>query len=83
MSPLMQLRYCIVKFLGDLGGSINKELVKGGRTPDLSNAVTWDTAKHLSFALPFCDMKPTIYLGKWVAANSSLLCSFSVLIVSL
>lgn len=30
---------------------------------DLSRAVAWDTQKRLSFAVPFQDMKPTIYLG--------------------
>ena len=62
-SPLMQLRHRIVKFLGDLGGNINTAVVKGGKIPDISNAVGWSTAQHLSFALPFCDMKPTVYLG--------------------
>ena len=32
--------------------------------PDPSNAVTWDTNNHLTFAVPFQDMKPNIYLGK-------------------
>ena len=54
----------MVNLLGDLGGSLNIGLVKGGRIPDLSHAVTWGTAKQLSFALPFNDMKPTVYLGR-------------------
>ena len=60
----MQLRYRIVNFLGNLGGSINIGLVKGGRVPDVSHAVAWSTSQHLSLALPFSDMKPTVYLGK-------------------
>ena len=32
--------------------------------PDPSKAVTWDTNNHLTFAVPFQDMKPNIYLGK-------------------
>ena len=31
---------------------------------DPSKAVTWNTIKHLTFAVPFQDMKPNIYLGK-------------------
>lgn len=30
--------------------------------PDPSKAVTWDTNNHLTFAVPFQDMKPNIYL---------------------
>ena len=31
---------------------------------DPSKAVTWDTNNQLTFAVPFQDMKPNIYLGK-------------------
>eukprot|EP00794_Sanderia_malayensis_P010266 gene10266-11321_t len=65
-SPLAQLRMRIVMFLGRLGGSLNMATVKERRVPDLRRAVAWDDCHHLSFALPFRDMKPTIYLGRSV-----------------
>lgn len=38
-------------------------ILLGSGEIDLSRAVAWDAQKHLSFAVPFQDMKPTIYLG--------------------
>ena len=61
----MKLRMRIVYLLGQLGGEINVHLVKAGHVPDLSKAMAWDTDKHLSLALPFQDMKPTVTLGKY------------------
>lgn len=49
---------------------MNIGIIKDGRVPDISRAVAWDSAKHLSFALPFGDMKPTVYLGKLDFKNS-------------
>ena len=43
---------------------MNVGIVKEGRVPDLSRAVTWDTQNRLPFAMPFWDMKPTIHLGE-------------------
>ena len=35
---------------------------------DPSKAVAWDTNNHLTFAVPFQDMKPDIYLGRITTA---------------
>lgn len=54
----------MLHLLGSLGGSVNMFLLGPDNAVDPSCAVAWDTANHLSFAVPFQDMKPTIYLGK-------------------
>lgn len=59
----MKLRLRIVNFLGTLGGSGNVAILQNNKPVDLSKAIAWDSEEHLSFALPFQDMKPTIFLG--------------------
>jgi len=54
----------MLHLLGSLGGSINMFLLGSDNVVDPSCAVAWDTTNHLSFPVPFQDMKPTIYLGK-------------------
>lgn len=61
MTSLVKIRHQILRLLGTLGGQTNM-LVLGNTDP--SKAVTWDTNNHLTFAVPFQDMKPNIYLGK-------------------
>lgn len=61
MTSLVKIRHQILRLLGSLGGQTNM-LVLGNTDP--SKAVTWDTNNHLTFAVPFQDMKPNIYLGK-------------------
>lgn len=39
--------------------------------------VSWDTEKHLSFALPFVDMKPVIYLDVFLPRVTELALSAS------
>ena len=65
-SPLNKVRRRILILLGSLGGKCNLGLL-GGREGGLmgSNGIAWDTRQHLSFALPFQDMKPNIYLGRY------------------
>ena len=64
-SPLNNVRRRILILLGSLGGRCNLGLL-GGTEGSLvaSNGIAWDTRQHLSFAVPFQDMKPNIYLGK-------------------
>ena len=31
-----------------------------------AKAVVWDSQKHLPLALPFLDLKPTVYLGTYM-----------------
>ena len=61
IAPLVKIRHQILRLLGTLGGQTNMLLLGN---PDPSKAVTWDTNNHLTFAVPFQDMKPNIYLGK-------------------
>ena len=63
-SPLNKVRRRIVHFLGALGGQINTSLVESeSAAAYAAKAVAWDSKNRLEFALPFQDMKPTLYLG--------------------
>ena len=63
-SPLGKLLQRIVHFLGTLGGQSNTCLVTSeSAAAYAARAVAWDSKKRLEFALPFQDMKPSIYLG--------------------
>lgn len=68
ITPLVKIRHQILRLLGTLGGQTNMLLL--GNT-DPSKAVTWDTNNHLTFAVPFQDMKPNIYLGKFCYNTST------------
>ena len=62
-TPVAKVRHRILRMFGALGGETNILLLDDmERNP--SNAVVWDTENHLTFAVPFQDMKPSIYLGK-------------------
>ena len=64
-SPLNKVRQRIVHFLGALGGQINTGLVESeSAAAYAAKAVAWDSRNRLEFALPFQDMKPTLYLGE-------------------
>ena len=64
-SPLNKVRQRIVHFLGALGGQINTTLVESeSAAAYAAKAVAWDSKNRLEFALPFQDMKPTLYLGE-------------------
>ena len=59
----MTLKLRIISFLGKLGGAMNVGMLENCAFTNLSKALAWDNKEYLSFALPFQDMKPTIYLG--------------------
>ena len=62
-TPVAKVRHRILRMFGALGGETNILLLDDmERNP--SNAVVWDTENHLTFAVPFQDMKPSINLGK-------------------
>ena len=64
-SPLNKVRQRIVHFLGALGGQINTSLVESeSAAAYAAKAVAWDSKNRLEFALPFQDMKLTLYLGE-------------------
>ena len=63
-SPQNKVRTRIVCFLGSLGGQVNSSLVEtDSAAAYASKAVSWDSKKRLEFALPFQDMKPSLFLG--------------------
>ncbi|XP_036359180.1 DNA-dependent protein kinase catalytic subunit isoform X2 [Octopus sinensis] len=65
-SELSKIKYRIAKYLGNIGGNFNKDLLANSDQDVLKHAVAWDTKKHLKFDLPFADMKPTIYLDPFL-----------------
>uniref|UniRef100_A0A3Q3H3L0 DNA-dependent protein kinase catalytic subunit n=1 Tax=Labrus bergylta TaxID=56723 RepID=A0A3Q3H3L0_9LABR len=64
----------VVKLLGHLGGKLNRNLVTGEM---MKKFVAWDSEKRLSFAVPFADMKPVIYLDPFLPRISELALSTS------
>ncbi|XP_028413162.1 DNA-dependent protein kinase catalytic subunit-like [Dendronephthya gigantea] len=65
-SPLNKVRHRILILLGTLGGKCNLGLLEGGEGSVASSGIAWDTKQHLSFAVPFQDMKPTIFLDPFL-----------------
>ncbi|XP_031440254.1 DNA-dependent protein kinase catalytic subunit [Clupea harengus] len=62
-SPIAVVRRRVVRLLGHLGGQLNRSLVTAISTEDMMKKfVAWDSERRLSFAVPFSDMKPVIYL---------------------
>lgn len=63
-TPLDRLRRRIVYFLGSLGGAVNSCMIEtGSAAMRAAKVVAWDRKSKLEFALPFQDMKPSIFLG--------------------
>ncbi|TWW70550.1 DNA-dependent protein kinase catalytic subunit [Takifugu flavidus] len=67
-APFVMVRMRVVKLLGRLGGKINRNLVTGRETQQemMKKFVAWDSERRLSFAVPFADMKPLIYLDPFL-----------------
>ncbi|CAB4005561.1 DNA-dependent kinase catalytic subunit-like [Paramuricea clavata] len=66
-SPLNKVRRRILILLGSLGGRCNLGLLGVGEGSLAgSNVIAWDTKQHLSFAVPFQDMKPNIFLDPFL-----------------
>ncbi|XP_059183485.1 DNA-dependent protein kinase catalytic subunit [Centropristis striata] len=77
-SPLVSVRLRVVKLLGHLGGKLNRNLVTVASSEDwMRSCVSWDSEKRLSFAVPFADMKPVIYLDPFLPHISQLALSTS------
>lgn len=65
-SPQNKVRRSIVHFLGCLGGQINASLVESeSAAAYAAKAVAWDSVNRLEFAVPFQDMKPSLFLGTY------------------
>ncbi|XP_056289749.1 DNA-dependent protein kinase catalytic subunit-like [Pseudoliparis swirei] len=77
-APLVAVRLRVVKLLGHLGGQLNRNLVTGVSSEEtMKRFVAWDSEKRLSFAVPFADMKPVIYLDPFLPHISELALSTS------
>uniref|UniRef100_G3QTD2 DNA-dependent protein kinase catalytic subunit n=1 Tax=Gorilla gorilla gorilla TaxID=9595 RepID=G3QTD2_GORGO len=60
---LEEIRIRVVQMLGSLGGQINKNLLTVTSSDEMMKSyVAWDREKRLSFAVPFREMKPVIFL---------------------
>ncbi|KAM4028882.1 DNA-dependent protein kinase catalytic subunit [Anomaloglossus baeobatrachus] len=77
-SSLAAVRSRVVRLLGSLGGQINRSLVTATSTEEMIKThVSWDTEKRLSFAVPFADLKPVIYLDTFLPRVTDLALSAS------
>ena len=62
-TPLGLLRRRIVFFLGSLGGQNGCLVERGPAATQAAKVMAWDSKNRLEFALPFQDMKPSMFLG--------------------
>ncbi|XP_056317923.1 DNA-dependent protein kinase catalytic subunit [Danio aesculapii] len=77
-SPIAAVRRRVVRLLGHLGGQLNRSLVTAVSVEDMMKRfVAWDCEKRLSFAVPFKDMKPVIYLDSFLPRVTELALSSS------
>ncbi|CAN9506484.1 unnamed protein product [Ophioblennius macclurei] len=77
-SPLVLVRLRVVKLLGHLGGKLNRNLVTVVSSEEMMKKfVAWDSEKRLSFAVPFKDMKPVVFLDPFLPRISELALSTS------
>ncbi|KAL8182171.1 UNVERIFIED_CONTAM: hypothetical protein K2H54_046546 [Gekko kuhli] len=75
---LEAVRMRVACLLGSLGGQINRNLVTAASAEErMKKFVSWDTEKHLSFAVPFADMKPVIYMDIFLPRVTELALSAS------
>ncbi|XP_057593505.1 DNA-dependent protein kinase catalytic subunit isoform X2 [Hippopotamus amphibius kiboko] len=64
---LEEIRVRVVQMLGRLGGRINKNLITAASPEERARGwVAWDRERRLSFAVPFADMKPIVYLDPFL-----------------
>uniref|UniRef100_A0A4W5N3K6 DNA-dependent protein kinase catalytic subunit n=1 Tax=Hucho hucho TaxID=62062 RepID=A0A4W5N3K6_9TELE len=77
-SPIAMVRKRVVRLLGHLGGKLNRNLVTATSAEEMMKKfVAWDSEKRLSFAVPFADMKPVIYLDPFLPRVTELALSTS------
>uniref|UniRef100_A0A452TWI8 DNA-dependent protein kinase catalytic subunit n=1 Tax=Ursus maritimus TaxID=29073 RepID=A0A452TWI8_URSMA len=75
---LEEIRIRVVQMLGFLGGQINKNLLTVASSDEMmKKCVAWDREKRLSFAVPFIEMKPVIYLDVFLPRVTELALSAS------
>ncbi|XP_062335709.1 DNA-dependent protein kinase catalytic subunit [Osmerus eperlanus] len=77
-APLAMVRRRVVRLLGHLGGQHNRNLVTATSAEEMMKKfVAWDSQQRLSFAVPFTDMKPVIYLDPFLPRIAELALSTS------
>ncbi|XP_058131499.1 DNA-dependent protein kinase catalytic subunit [Dasypus novemcinctus] len=75
---LEAIRIRVVQMLGSLGGQINRNLVTAASSDEMmKKCVAWDREKRLTFAVPFVEMKPVIYLDVFLPRVTELALSAS------
>ncbi|XP_053516892.1 DNA-dependent protein kinase catalytic subunit isoform X2 [Artibeus jamaicensis] len=75
---LEEIRIRVVQMLGTLGGKVSKNLITAASSDEMMKKyVAWDREKRLSFAVPFKDMKPVIYLDIFLPRVTELALSAS------
>ena len=62
------LRFQIMFLLGSLGGQVTASMVDSTSLDERCRlkAVAWDTSQRLEFAIPFPDMKPSVFLDPFL-----------------
>ncbi|CAM4805641.1 unnamed protein product [Rotaria magnacalcarata] len=61
-SDIRRVQFRILKYLGSLGNRVNHYLIDDTSNHLIKDAVAWDNENHLTFNVPFDDIKPTIHL---------------------
>uniref|UniRef100_F6W6L3 DNA-dependent protein kinase catalytic subunit n=1 Tax=Monodelphis domestica TaxID=13616 RepID=F6W6L3_MONDO len=75
---LEAVRARVVRVLGSLGGQINRNLVTAASSDEImKKCLAWDSERKLSFAVPFAEMKPVIYLDVFLPRVTELALSSS------
>ena len=68
------MQFRILKYLGSLGNRVNYHLIDDTTNYLTAEAIAWDNENHITFNVPFDDLKPTIHLGNRVSLLSELPC---------
>ncbi|XP_048384539.2 DNA-dependent protein kinase catalytic subunit [Stegostoma tigrinum] len=77
-TPAAAVKQRVVRLLGSLGGQINRSLVAATSSEEMmKKCVAWVAERPLSFAVPFADMKPVIYLDSFLPRVTELALSAS------
>ncbi|KAL1788740.1 DNA-dependent protein kinase catalytic subunit isoform X1 [Sigmodon hispidus] len=74
---LEEIRIRVVQILGSLGGQINKNLITAASGERMKKCMAWDKEKRLSYAVPFREMKPVLYLDVFLPRVTELALSAS------
>ncbi len=65
-NDLNLIRERILYLLGSLGGVVNVALLERASSGStLNQVVSWDSCNKLEFPVPFSDLKPSIYIGRF------------------